>query len=97
MVKPTYTSHKKREITSEDFPDIMLCPEPAINVTAMKSEGYEGIWEYFMGLHDFGSKEFEFEWTGYKSHDVKKASAELSTVTSTSNLFLWAADFFNTH
>ena len=35
--KPTYTSYERREISGEDFPEIMLCPEPSFDLNALKS------------------------------------------------------------
>ena len=51
VLKPTYTTISKREMKPEDFPDIMLCPEPAIDIEAATAKGYEGIDEYYMGSH----------------------------------------------
>ena len=40
VIRPTYTSTSKRNIESRDFPEILLCPKPAINIDAAHTEGY---------------------------------------------------------
>merc|ERR1711884_622560 len=52
VVKPTYTSLGKRNVSIEGFPDITLCPEQVINISAAKSNGYLDLDEYFSGLYD---------------------------------------------
>ena len=34
VVKPTYTSNEQREKSVEDFPEIMICPEPSVQNSA---------------------------------------------------------------
>ena len=77
VVKPTYTSSQKRNISAEDFPEILLCPEPAINLSVANAKGYHGAIQYFFGSDSIlGSK--QLGWGGNKSEDVKKVSAEIS-------------------
>ena len=76
VLKPTYASNEKREIRVEDFPEIMICPEPTFDVNALTSRGYKG--DYF--LYFVGSK--VFGWTGNKAEDVKKVFKEVSTLKS---------------
>ena len=41
VVKPTYTSTSKRKLSTEDFPDIIVCPEPSVDVNVVASKGYQ--------------------------------------------------------
>ena len=82
VVKPTYTSNQKRNISAEDFPEILLCPEPAINISVANAKGYHGAIQYFFGSDSIlGSK--QLGWGGNKSEDVKKVSAEISILRQT--------------
>ena len=78
MVKPTYTSHERRKLSVEDFPEIILCPDPSIDIDALKSHGYRGADKYFKGVYDWT----QVTWTGNKSKDVKTVSEEMSTLKS---------------
>ena len=78
IVKPTYTSHEKRKLSEEDFPEIILCPDPSINLSALNSHGYRGADKYFKGVYDWT----QVTWTGNRSEDVKAVSEEVSMLKS---------------
>ena len=79
VVKPTYTSHEKRELSADDFPEIIMCPEPSIDLKAVKSKGYGAPDAYFKGyFHGFQY----FSWAGNNLEDVKKVSEEVSMLKS---------------
>ena len=77
VLKPTYTSETKRNIKLEDFPNIILCPQPPIDVNAAKARGYYNFQSYFVGsgvdLHG---------WSGNTSESVQKIIDEISTLKS---------------
>ena len=76
VLKPTYASNEKRERKVEDFPEIMICPEPTFDVNALTSRGYEAdYFPYFVGSPVFG-------WTGNKAEDVEKVFKEVSSIKS---------------
>ena len=76
VVKPTYTSNEQREKSVEDFPEIMVCPEPTFDINTLTTRGYKGdYFQYFVGSPEFG-------WAGNKSEDVKKLFMEVSTMKS---------------
>ena len=77
VLKPTYTFHAKRQLSVEDFPQIILCPEPAVDLTALKARGYSGPDAYFKGQ--------KYGWAGNNSGDVKNVSAEISILKSVKN------------
>ena len=77
-VKPTYTYNMRRKLAPEDFPEILLCPEPSMDVGALNSKGYDGIGEYFHGLS--GVWETFIGWSGNKSEDVSEVIREISTL-----------------
>ena len=56
IVKPAHTAQAIRKFLPEDFPEILLCPEPSIDLNVARSKGYEGIQEYFLGT---GTDDFE--------------------------------------
>ena len=76
VVKPTYTSHEKREMSADDFPEIIMCPEPSIDLKAVKSKGYEapdgyfkGYFKgYFYGFQGGGAKSDIFQTRNKKKH-----------------------------
>ena len=44
VLKPTYSSEEKREISVEDFPEVMICPEPTFDIQSLLSRGHR---DYF--------------------------------------------------
>ena len=78
VVKPTYTSTSKRKLSVMDFPEIIVCPEPSVDVNVVASKGYQGVKEYFMGFEDFGMP--LMGWAGNKSENVTKVSEDISTL-----------------
>ena len=50
VLRPTYTSNEKRKWTVNDFPEIILCPQPSADMDALKSHGYPGPDYYFKGI-----------------------------------------------
>ena len=77
-MKPSYTSTLKRKLSTEDFPEMIVCPEPSIDVNEVASKGYQGVKEYFMGFEDFGMP--LMGWAGKKSENVTKVSEDISTL-----------------
>ena len=83
VVKPTYTTTIKRYLKHEDFPEILLCPQPAIDVDAAKSKGYgKGIQQFFYGVLDGEVRNNTITWTGNGSEEVKKVSDEVASIKS---------------
>ena len=81
VVKPTYTSTSKRKLSTEDFPDIIVCPEPSVDVNVVASKGYQGVKEYFMGFEGFGMP--LMGWAGNRSENVTKVSEDISPLKTT--------------
>ena len=62
---------------AEDFPDIMFCPQPPVDVNALKSRGYFDIQSYFAGTgHGLTG------WGGNRSEDVKQVFDNISALKS---------------
>ena len=81
VLKPTYTSKMHRKLNVEDFPEIILCPEPSINIEAAQSRGYVGEQEYFLGIWDHWAASLEqFGWAGNNSEGVRKVYEDISNV-----------------
>ena len=83
--KPTYTSHEKRKITPEDFPEIIICPDPPINISAANQRGYKTQNLYFKGI-DINFKINrgfrKISWMGNRSEDVKTVSDSIAIFKS---------------
>ena len=82
VVKPTYSSSEKREISVEDIPEMMICPQPSIDLDAVRSRGYPGNEAYVRGISDRHNLE-QIGWAGNKSEGVKKVIEEVSILKST--------------
>ena len=63
VLKPTYNSQEERQLSFDDFPEILICPEPSTDLNASRANGYRNYYFYFSGLfgsHDSSSnKHFE--------------------------------------
>ena len=79
IIKPTYTSNFKRAIKAEDFPEIIVCPMPAIDINAAKLKGYRGSLPYFMGVDSMWNLK-SIGWAGNNSEDVQKVVDDISTI-----------------
>ena len=77
VLKPTYTSEAKRYIKGEDFPEVILCPQPPIDVNAAKSRGYFEIQGYFLGMGVGFTG-----WSGNASEEVNEVFDEISVLKS---------------
>ena len=80
VLKPTYTSHEKRALNTDDFPEIILCPQPSIDLNALKSLGYDGPSSYFHGKQSGRSKGW-----GNNPDDIKNISLIVSALKSVEN------------
>ena len=85
--QPTYTSLEKRSITGDDFPDIMVCPQPTIDKNVLQSKGYPGNDAYFKGLIKPSAvreeNKSEVTWAGNGSEDILKVYHDISNLKST--------------
>ena len=62
----THTSVKQELLKDIDFPlDIKICVDPAVNLTALKGFGYDGIEGYIAGS-SFRSNLSLYGWGGHK-------------------------------
>ena len=95
IVKPTYTSLGKRNISVEDFPVITLCPQQPINMSAVNLNGYYDLDAYFLGLLDGNDSISIISWAGNKSEDVHTVSEELSNLKLIQNCQLPTDNFKN--
>ena len=85
--QPTYTSLENRPITGDDFPDIMVCPQPTIDKNVLQSKGYPGNDAYFKGLIKPSAvreeNKSEVTWAGNGSEDILKVYHDISNLKST--------------
>ena len=69
--KPTYNSYERRPLSVEDYPEIIVCPEPSTNITALTSRGYKSAEYYYKGLlfgHPLYTNESPVSWAGNKQN-----------------------------
>ena len=82
VLQPNYTSHERRKIVAQDFPEILICPgEPNIDIFALKDQGYYTPEAYFKGRNNPHGLD-QIGWAGNWSNSVKKVSEELSILKS---------------
>ena len=74
VLKPTYSYNERRLLSMEDFPEIIICPEPPLDIEALKLRGYAAPEEYYKGMNH--------GWIGNGTEDVKKVSHDISTLKS---------------
>jgi len=48
--KPTLVKKIKEELSKEDNPDIILCPEPSVDSEKLRSLGYNEVYQYMSGV-----------------------------------------------
>ena len=48
MRKPTYNSYERRPLSVEDYPEMIVCPEPSTNITELTLRGYKSAEHYFI-------------------------------------------------
>ena len=94
VVKPTYTTATKRGLKPNDFPDMILCPEPAIDIEAATSRGYEGVDDYYLGFNLKHGLD-QIGWKGNKSEKVLRVSEEISVLKSELDCPSGDKTFFN--
>ena len=41
--KPTYNSYERRPLSMDDYPEMIVCPEPSTNITALTSINLQSI------------------------------------------------------
>ena len=83
--KPTLRFQTKRNLNSEDFPEILFCPNPSVNLDALNSRGYDGKSEYYWGVSSFYNKiesNNEIGWSGNKSETPKQVLEDISILKS---------------
>ena len=47
--KPTLISTKKIHLWENIFPEVSICPEPAFSLEGLNSNGYNGVYMYYVG------------------------------------------------
>ena len=78
--KPTLTSSTKRKYKKEDVPEILICPEPSIDIKALKSLGYSSKDFYYAGFGDL--ERGYLGWGGNESKSTEEVSKQISTIKS---------------
>ena len=91
VVKPTLTYSAKRKLTPQDFPEILLCPAPSVDLDVLSSIGYYGIESYKFG-QNWTFLDEDIGWIGNYSEPVQKVSDDVSVLNSTDDCpyaFIW--------
>ena len=50
FIKPTLTTSTIRKLEKDDFPEILICPEPSADDETLKGLGYNELLSYVLGL-----------------------------------------------
>ena len=83
VLKPTLTFQTSRKLNSEDFPEMLFCPKPSVDVNAVFSRGYQGKDHYNWGINSYHfDNQKQIGWAGNKSETLKKVSEEISILKS---------------
>ena len=62
----------------DDYPEMIVCPEPSTNITALTSRGYESAENYYKGKLFVNA----VSWAGNKTEDEKIVAQEIATIKS---------------
>ena len=79
VLKPTLTFQTSRKLEFDDFPEMLFCPKPSVDINAVFARGYKG-----KDYYTFGVNSFEFDglkqigWKGNGSEAVRKVYDEIS-------------------
>ena len=81
VLKPTYNSQEERQLSFDDFPEILICPEPSVDLNALEANGYHHYHFYFSGSvgRNISST---ISWAGNSSKDVQTVADSISTLNS---------------
>ena len=82
VLKPTYTSHEERQLSFDDFPEILICPEPSIDLNALRVNDYDLYQFYFGGSIGRHGSSLVKSWAGNNSKDVQIVADSISTLKS---------------
>ena len=82
VVKPTYISNGERNMRPADFPEVLICPEPAVDINALKAKGYLEHRYYFKGLGQDLKSLQQPGWAGNNSDKVQKVTRDISILKS---------------
>ena len=80
--KPTVTTVTKKQINHKDFPEITVCPDPAVNTEALNSHGYSSLWFYKNGfVKEMNLSRNQISWRGNNSEKtVKEVYNDISII-----------------
>ena len=52
VIKPTNTYEEEKEVERSDLPEVVICPDPAIDTDNLRKHGYEKTYSYYRGSAD---------------------------------------------
>ena len=79
LSKPTYTSNLIENWEPRHFPDIVLCPFPAVDLDQLMKHGYRSFNEYFKGNIDDSQ---DGGWSGNSTASIEKVTDDISILKS---------------
>ena len=77
--KPTYTSNLIEKWEPRHFPDIVLCPFPAVDLDQLMKHGYRSFNEYFSGNIEDSQED---GWSGNSSASIERIIEDMSVLKS---------------
>ena len=76
--KPTLTTVIKAEMGPENFPQVLVCPDPAADLSILVPRGYQDGYHYQLGITGNDSHYDFFLWSGNRSESVEEIAANIS-------------------
>ena len=86
--KPTLISTKKINLRENIFPEVSICPEPAFSLEGLNSNGYNGVYMYYVGnmyMTNTQRGDTEDIYTGWGGHGALNQSEMLKKLIITEN------------
>ena len=77
LSKETYTSSKREKLKPSNFPDIILCPFPAVDLNQLTKHGYRSYNEYFKGNIEDSERG---GWCGNSSGPIENVTKDISAM-----------------
>ena len=80
--KPTLTTVVKTEMTPEHFPEVLVCPDPPIDLSLVLPRGYQDGYHYQLGITGNDTNYQAYLWSGNRSENVEKIVNEITLLQS---------------
>ena len=93
--KPTLTTIIKSGLEPQHFPEILLCPDPALDLSVLLPRGYQDGYHYQIGVTGNDTHYEYYRWSGNLSENVEDIVNDVSVLRSEEDCpmtFVWWND-----